>query len=307
MSSTYRIFQLVGIYGLAKRAVGTKYFNYELNDNGTVRHYGFSHSDYYTDILSDEVIKFIRNQSLTQQPFFILFAPSAPHQEVYAGDSRLQIRSPVPAPRHQGVFSSETLPKLPNFNELDVSDKPSFLRDIDLMNSTDILFVEELYRKRMETLLAVDESVCRIIDTLSDSGKLENTIIIYTSDNGFFHGEHRLREGKRLHYEPSSRVPLVIRGPGIPKNETKSELVSNVDITATIIDFAKAKPYRTQDGKSIMLLVNGATGWRNGLLIECSIDRVAYRATRMSKYEAIRTDRYVYAELPRSRMKMNVN
>ena len=92
-----------------------------------------------------------------------------------------------------------------------------------------------------------------IVDALRDTGRLNRALIVFTSDNGFFHGEHRIPNGKYLVYEPSVAVPLIVRGPGIPKGRTSRELVANVDLAPTILDAAHARPRgRTLDGRSLL-------------------------------------------------------
>jgi hypothetical protein len=101
-------------------------------------------------------------------------------------------------------------------------------------------------------LLSVDEGIAAIVDALEDEGELDDTYLIFTSDNGYFSGEHRIRQGKYLPHEPSTHVPLLIRGPGIPAGGTSKALVSNVDIASTIAAITGATPKLQQDGRSII-------------------------------------------------------
>jgi arylsulfatase A-like enzyme len=146
------------------------------------------------------------------------------------------------------------------------------------------------YRLRSESLLAVDEAVVRIFRALEESGELDRTLVIFTSDNGFFHGEHRIRQGKVRLYEPSIRVPLLVRGPGVPKGVRLSQAVSNVDLAPTIVAAAGATPARRFDGRSLYPLFRGEW-WGRDLLVE---GPGASLATR--QFTAIRTPRYLYAE-----------
>ena len=129
--------------------------------------------------------------------------------------------------------------------------------------------------------------------TLKDTGKLDNTVVIYTSDNGFLFGDHRL-VGKTAAYEGSIKVPLLMRGPGIPEDQTRDQLVSNLDVTATIMDLAGAKPGVPLDGKSLVpLFANADAPWRSALLIESPVnsfekkDKPLYR--RAHRHEEICT------------------
>src|SRR5439155_24541808 len=115
------------------------------------------------------------------------------------------IPGPVPAPRHAGRFNNEPLPTPPSFNEQDVSDKPAAIRKLPLLTPQAITEITQYHRLRLESLLAVDEGVAKIIDGLSRAGELNNTFVIFASDNGFLEGEHRLNDQKLALYEPSIR------------------------------------------------------------------------------------------------------
>src|SRR5439155_21474181 len=110
----------------------------------------------------------------------------------------------------------------------------------------------ENYQQRLESLLSVDDAVGQIVNELAAVGKLDNTYIIFTSDNGFMHGEHRIPAGKIVLYEPSIRVPLVLRGPGIPRGRHRSEFAANIDLAPTIVDVTHAQPARVMDGRSLI-------------------------------------------------------
>ena len=112
--------------------------------------------------------------------------------------------------------------------------------------------IEESYRQRLESLLAVDEAINRIVSMLAIKGILNETYIIFTSDNGYMQGQHRLHQGKFVAYDPSSKVPLLLRGPGVPTGVTSGELVSNVDIVKTVLDITGASPQITVDGRSLL-------------------------------------------------------
>jgi hypothetical protein len=140
--------------------------------------------------------------------------------------------------------------------------------------------------------------VANIVDTLKQQGELDNTLIVYTSDNGFFHGEHRIRLGKVRHYTESSEVPLVMRGPGVPSGGQRNQLVANIDLAPTILDYAGAKAGRAIDGRTLRpYLKDGRFEPGRGLLIETfQAPNDAEPEEPNIRYSAIRTDRYVYAE-----------
>ena len=203
-----------------------------------------------------------------------------------------------PAARHIGAFDAEPLPQPPSYNEADVFDKPAGIRDREPLTEPQIARATRNYRCRAESLLAVDEGVERIVDQLKATGELDNTLLIYTSDNGFFHGEHRIVQGKNRVYEEAIRVPLMMRGPGIPRGETVDELSINADLAPTILDAAGAKAGRAEDGRS--LLPSAAHPERERgreLLIEqqASADDDDGTSNGVT-YAALRNERYSYVE-----------
>ena len=147
----------------------------------------------------------------------------------------------VPAPQYANMFKDVSLPMGPSFNrknEKEVSHKSLKARPI---HGVTLAQLTKSYRAELQSLQSVDDLVASVVDALKETGKLDDTVIIYTSDNGFMYGEHRLI-GKSAAYEESIKVPLLMRGPGIPKNETRSELVNNLDVVATIAELAGATP-----------------------------------------------------------------
>ena len=145
------------------------------------------------------------------------------------------------------------MPRPPNYNEHDVRDKPSFLgrynRSISRRREGAIA---KRFRERWESLLAVDEGVEQIIEELRRTGELDNTYVIFTSDNGFMQGEHRVRQGKMLPYDASTHLPLLIRGPGVRRDRRTKAVVGDVDLAPTIIDITSARPGHALDGRSVL-------------------------------------------------------
>ena len=218
------------------------YFGFKLNENGTPVQYGST--DYQTDVYAEKAVKAIddhlSNPATSAKPLYLEVQFFAPHDPA------------DPAPRHAGYFASASLPKDDSFNEKDVKDKPKWLRRVKRMGGGLRSKIQDRYRKRLESLLAVDEAVNRIVNMLASKGILNETYIIFTSDNGYMQGQHRLHQGKFVAYDPSSKVPLLLRGPGVPTGATSSELVSNVDIVKTILDISGASPEITVDGRSLL-------------------------------------------------------
>lgn len=252
------------------------YINWKVSDQGVLS--GLI-ADYETDVLSQRTVSFIQQGANT--PFFIFLNPPAPHGPA------------IPASRHAGLFTNLPGLRPPSFNEADMSDKPSFMTE-PLLGDGDIDYIDNLYRKRLETLQAVDEMVESIVLTLENSGQLENTYIIFTSDNGFHLGEHRQKEGKNTVYEEDMRVPLLIRGPGIAPGQIVPELVTNNDLPATIAQWAGVSVPAWVDGRSFAPLLRD-TPWRHGFLQErWPPSQVQAGTPRL--YHALRNECYTYVE-----------
>lgn len=206
-----------------------RYFNYSLNENGTVVHYGSAEEEYATDVLTDKAIDFInRAEADDAQPFFLNFTPSPPHADSVPNGPA------TPAPRHAGMFAGIQAPRTPSFNEADVSDKPPPIRNFPLLTTAQIAAIDHEYQTRLESLQSLDEGIERIIDTLAANGELENTYIVFTSDNGYHLGQHRFLNGKFQVYEEDIRVPLIIRGPGVQAGSTVEQLAVNIDLAPTL-------------------------------------------------------------------------
>jgi N-acetylglucosamine-6-sulfatase len=186
-----------------------------------------------------------------------MVATNAPHSPAFA------------PPRHHDLYRDLEMPKDPNFNEADVSDKPRYVRKKDRLSTAKVREFEERYRQRLRSLQAVDDLLGTLVRALSDTGQLENTYIVYTSDNGYLLGAHRL-SGKWAPYEEAIRVPLVIRGPGVPQEQSRSELVSMADLAPTIAGWAGVESPAYVDGRSLSSLYSGASEWRSKLLFELS-------------------------------------
>ncbi|HEY1236703.1 MAG TPA: sulfatase [Solirubrobacterales bacterium] len=243
-------------------AGGRLYYNYQMREDpppdGGVRcpsgdpaapgqpftcHYGSDPADYQTDVyrqMAVEAIHRLSNPSKGQTPFFLNVDFNAPH-------------SPYdPAPRHMGTLAGLPLQPPPGLNEKNMSDKPFFLRRLPRLGRGKLALIDQRRRSRLEMLRSVDDAVAAIVHALAAEGQLDNTYLIFASDNGYFSGEHRIRQGKYLPHEPSSHVPLMIRGPGIPAGGVSYDLASNVDFASTIAQMTGATPLLPQDGRSLL-------------------------------------------------------
>ena len=223
-------------------------YDYDLNVDGEVRHHGSRPRDYQTDVVARMASDFIADSGSGDSPFFLWASFHAPHGEK-GGDKREF--NPRPARRHRGAFSDGRLPKKKSFDEGDVSDKPSDVRGSDKLSGSRKRTLEQRVRSRRASLLAVDEAVGRIMTALGDAGVNDNTLVIFTSDNGYMFGEHR-QSRKTLLYEESIRVPLMALGPDFPSGVTRDQVVANIDLAPTIYDVTGVEPGRDPDGVSLM-------------------------------------------------------
>ncbi|HSU85056.1 MAG TPA: sulfatase [Thermoanaerobaculia bacterium] len=263
-------------------------YGYRVSDGGTPVSYMESPKDYQTDVLAAKAEEILRSRAGTGQPFFLTVAPIAPHLE------RLGHRQTPPraAPRHRGRFATELLPAEASFNEGDMTDKPAHVRGLPPFTPERRALITETYRAELASLLAVDDLVERLVKVLDATGQLDRTVILFTSDNGFFLGEHRILEGKYLPYEESIRVPLIIRGGGFPAGAHVARMVSNVDLAPTIVALTGAKARRTMDGRPLLpLALDPNQGKDRTLLIE------GYgQGKGKPPFTAARDPRWFYAE-----------
>lgn len=222
--------------------------------------YGSSDPEYQTDIVGAKTVEAIDRLSgpgSPETPFFLKVDFNSPHSPY------------LPAPRNQGAHATTAIPAPVASNEEDVSDKPRFLRRLPALGKGKLEQIVERRRARLEMLMSVDDAVVAIMDRLEQEGQLENTYVIFTSDNGYFSGEHRIRQGKYLPHDAASHVPLLIRGPGIPAGASSNALVANTDIPTTIAEIAGATPSVPQDGLSLLpFAANPAATHHRGILLE---------------------------------------
>ena len=249
-------------------------YRYKINENGQVVSYDNKAEDYYSDVLSSQVTDFAGRTAEDSRPFFMFVAPTAPHGPA------------TPAERHKGAFANEEAPRPPSFDEEDVSDKPTYVSSLKRISEEEASAIDDYYRERLESMLAVDEMVASLFQELEAAGKLENTYIFFTSDNGWEQGEHRLQKGKVRPYEESVRVPLFVRGPGVAPGSTIEKLALNTDFAPTIADLAGIE--FPADGRSLAPLLRGEDPpWRSVLLLE---------KFGGGDYKGVRTETHKYVE-----------
>jgi N-acetylglucosamine-6-sulfatase len=271
------------------------YVTWKAFDHGVLKDYpDAAHpGEYLTDFETRRGVELVDEASPGEQPFFLSLWYTAPHRgSPWDPDDPRRPATPSPAPRHRDAFAGVPMSRHPNFNEKSMYDKPQVVADRPRLSPEFAAGVEENWRQENEALMAVDEGVAQIVEALRRNGELENTLIVYMSDNGFMHGEHRALAEKVLPYEESIRIPLVMRGPGVPRTRIDHRLVGNVDVTSTILDATDVAPWRVQDGRSLLeLLADPGAEWGRDILIENGNG-----ANGVPAYRGIRTYRYLYIE-----------
>jgi N-acetylglucosamine-6-sulfatase len=261
------------------------YYDYDYYVNGSLRHRGSSDADYVTRVLDRRATKLVDTYAPKRKPFFLELDERAPHtlRGRDRNDPCQRAHGAIPDPRDEGSFAHVKLPRPASFNEKDMSDKPSFIRDQPPLDRSAKRQVRRRWECALESLRGVDRGVGRVFDAVRRSGELGRTVFVFNSDNGLFFGEHRIDDVKVLPYEEAIRVPLVMRVPkryrqGAKRLAHSAAPVANIDVAPTILQLAGATPCaspgdcRTMDGRSLLPILRRTGGFpRNrGLLTEYS-------------------------------------
>ena len=258
------------------------YYNPRLNINGTWQ----AHTGYQTDILREYAVRFLQDAATDERPFLLIFAPYAPHLPA------------LPAPGDETLFLDEPPYRPPNFNPDQLTGKPEWMQWLPRLTADEIARIDAERLRQNQSLAALDRAVDTLLATLEAEGELENTAVIYLSDNGFFWGEHRLPTGKIFVYEPSTRIPMAIRyPPRVAAGKVSEQLVANIDIAPTIYDLAGLPIPAGVDGRSLRPLFDQgeAPDWRTFLLLEgwpVDISTIQFAPP----WQAVHNGRFVYVE-----------
>jgi N-acetylglucosamine-6-sulfatase len=244
-------------YGHMSALEDGRYFDYWVNDNGNVARHGAAQEDYSVDLEAAHAVDFIHESAGQLEPLFLYIAPEAPH---------------VPADyvvRHGSEFRYALAPRVPSFNEADMSDKPAVFARVPPLSDAEIDAADKLQRWRLRSMRAVEDMVGAVLQALSESGRLESSYVIFTSDNGLLMGQHRIVAGKGNSFEETIRVPLMIRGPGVPGGEV-DQPVLNVDLAPTLLELAGLPVPDSVDGRSLVPFLRGRppTSWRTDVLLD---------------------------------------
>jgi N-acetylglucosamine-6-sulfatase len=264
-------------HGVAEGQVA--YDDFSISDNGTLTRFrrGDKEKVYSTDVFTERALSVISGTA-PEQPLFLMLNMAAPHTPS------------IPADRHADLFPDAAVPRTDAFNETDVADKPLYIRAIDPLTPDLIAEMDVKRRKRWQALQAVDEAVERVVAMLAMKGRLDSTVILFLSDNGYLLGEHRLN-GKQVPYEESIRVPLVVRGPGFDAGVICEDLVGNLDLAPTLAAIAKLDVPETVDGRPLPMTHTDPSPPRQAIMIEdLKIGEAGYW------YHALRTPSLLYVE-----------
>ncbi|GLY79615.1 hypothetical protein Airi01_078820 [Actinoallomurus iriomotensis] len=269
-------------------------FHYILNENGTLSTGGTAPADYLTDVLSAKGTAFIDRSAADRSPFLLEIASFAPHLPA------------TPAPRDAHKFLDARAPRGPAFNEGDVADKPRWLRSYRKLKHGQLTSIDAQYVRRVQSVQAVDRMVGRLRVTLRARGLSQNTYFVFSSDNGYHMGEHRLMPGKTTAFDTDIRVPLVVVGPGVRAGSTDATLAENTDLAPTFEDLTGTPVPASVDGRSLVPLLRGErdAGAPGAVLVEHhgpslskdDPDRPGPASGNPPSYTAIRTLDALYVE-----------
>jgi len=229
---------------------------------------------HYTDWLSGEASRFIEGRENSGRPFFM---------QVSTWDTHLPLRVPE---RHRGAYADARAPRPPSFDEADVSDKPSWVSKKGELREDEVARFDRQHAARLRSALILEDLGQGVISALSRTGQLDDTYVIFTSDNGYHMGLHRIRGAKWTPYTEAHEVPFVVRGPGVPRGGSFDDLVANTDIAPTVLDLAGLPAPGWMDGRSFAPFLDGTApeAWRSSVLIEgvkgTYYDRPAYSGVR---------------------------
>jgi arylsulfatase A-like enzyme len=266
-------------------------FNYYIYSDGKVVHHGHRPSDYLTDVLARTGVEFINKATASGKPFFLELATFAPHAPY------------VPAPRNAHAFPGLGAARTPNFNALPAH-APDWLAPHPPLTTRGLAAVNNAFRHRARSVLAIDAMIGRIERTLAADGVARDTYLVFSSDNGYHTGEYRLLPGKLTAFDTDIRVPLVVTGPGVREGTSTSAMAENIDLAKTFA--AIAGTTLPSDGHSLLELWKGRapSNWRNAVLIEHRgrnerrdlPDFQEPLSGNPPTYDALRTNTFLYVE-----------
>jgi N-acetylglucosamine-6-sulfatase len=271
---------------------GYPQFNYDLNTNGQDMHYGREPTAYLTEVIGAQAVEFIKQSA--GAPFAIEIATFSPHAPY------------TPAPRDADLFPDLHAPRTGAFNAAPDANVPQWLRAHPALTPQDIAGIDRDFRKRVQSVQSVDRMIGELQAAVASIGEQNNTYFVFSSDNGYHMGEHRLRPGKMTAFDTDIHVPLIITGPGVAPGRVLPEIADNIDLNPTFTDIGGGTIAANVDGRSLLPLLHGqtVTEWRKVALVEhhghlkdqTDPDFPPKHSGNPPSYEAIRGATWVYVE-----------
>ncbi|MFN8092853.1 MAG: sulfatase [Vicinamibacteria bacterium] len=274
-------------YGHLTSIEDNRYWDYWVNDNGNVYRHGNKAEDYSVDVETKRAVEFIQKSAGRPEPIFLYAAPQAPHTPAFYAE------------RFGAEFRYSSAPRPPSFNESDVRDKPSWIRQITYMTDDQIDEADRFQRYRLRCMRAVEDEVAQILQALDQTGRLANTYVFFLSDNGLLMGQHRAVARKNNAYEETIGIPLMVRGPGVAPRKV-DELALNIDLAPTLLELARVPVPDTVDGASLVPFLRGAkpAAWRTDFLVEAWQDGPTYAVRGTSSvYIHTNTEEFEFYDL----------
>jgi arylsulfatase A-like enzyme len=267
-------------------------FNYDFSDDGKFVRYGNRPEDYMTDVLAAKAVGFIKQSA--GSPFVIEIATFAPHAPY------------TPAPRDADAFPDLRAPRTAAFDAAPDPNAPQWLRPQRPLSAADMAGIDRDYRKRAQSVLGVDKMIGDLAAAVAAIGEADNTYFVFSSDNGYHMGEHRLMPGKMTAFDTDIHVPLIVTGPGVAPGRVVEEIADNIDLNPTFAEIGGAATAPNVDGRSLLPLMHGqaVAAWRKAALVEhhgpvrnlVDPDFPGLRSGNPTTYEAIRGSSFVYVE-----------
>jgi N-acetylglucosamine-6-sulfatase len=278
---------------------GYSEFNFDLNENGRIVHYGGANAptdNYLTDVLSERADNFIKTsaEAHVRSPFFLEVATYAPHSPY------------TPAPRYADLYPDLNYPRTPAYDRANVRPAGWLAHEPPLSAQSNTL-IEAAFRKRAQSVRSVDDMIGRLVATLKSTGVWANTYLVFSSDNGYHMGEHRLLPGKLTAFDTDINVPLIVVGPRVPHDKVVASFAENIDLRPTFDAWAATMPNEAIDGRSLEPVLaepTPPTDWPQGALIEHrgpvgdpnDPDYPALNSGNPTSYEALRLEGALYVE-----------
>jgi N-acetylglucosamine-6-sulfatase len=271
---------------------GYPQFNYDLSDNGKFIRAGHQPSEYLTDVLAAKAVDFVKQSA--GSPFVIEVATFAPHAPY------------TPAPRDADAFPGLRAPRTAAFNAAPDASMPQWLKTHPELPAGAIARIDADFRKRAQSVQAVDKMIGELEEAVASIGEAGNTYFVFSSDNGYHMGEHRMMPGKMTAFDTDIHVPLIVTGPGIAPGRVVEEIADNIDLNPTFAEIGGLAPAPNVDGRSLVPLMHGhaIAEWRKAALVEhhghltdtSDPDFPPKRSGNPPSYEAIRGSTWVYVE-----------